>query len=165
MPAPREGAQANVIGGKIYVVGGNSSANDVYDPATDSWSTKTSMPVAPSLFWGWSCASAVVDGKIHVVGANPFSNSHQIYDPETDSWNFGTPLISGYFFATTGVTTGVNAPKRIYVFGADRQWWDNGEIYFTGQSYDLVSGNWTACAPMPTGRVEAAVAVVDTVCT
>ncbi len=161
LPNPREGITANVVAGKIYVIGGEVNTTDVYDPATDSWTTAAPIPVSPRLNWGWSCASVVVDGKIHVIGAFPFSNSHQIYDPLTNGWNFGEPLIAGYWFAVAGTTTGVNSPKRLYVFSADRRWWDNGVINFSSQSYDPKTDSWTVCEPMPTGRLNAAVAVVD----
>jgi hypothetical protein len=160
LPTPRLGMQANVVEGKIYVIGGNSSANEVYNPATDSWTTKTAIPSAPGLMWAWSCASVVVDSKIHVIGAFPRSNSHQIYDPVTDSWSFGTPVVSGCFFAAAGTTAGVNVPKRIYVYGADTKWWDLSLPEFTSQSYDAVTGNWTVCTSMPTPRINVGVAVV-----
>jgi hypothetical protein len=69
-------------------------------------------------------------------------------------------VISGYWFAAAGTTAGVKAPKRIYVYGADRQWWDLTLPGFTSQSYDPVTSNWTACTSMPTPRINVGVAVV-----
>ncbi|MCZ2809402.1 MAG: hypothetical protein O2V44_08615 [Candidatus Bathyarchaeota archaeon] len=160
MPTPRIGVQASVVDGKIYLVGGNSSANEVYDPATDSWTTKAPMPVAPGLTRGWSCASVVVDKKIHVIGAFPRSNSHQIYNTETDSWSFGAPAPSGYF-AAAGATTGVMAPKRIYVFSIDSEFWPLGLPGFVHHVYDPANDSWTNGASMPTGRFNVGVAVVN----
>jgi hypothetical protein len=163
MPTPRMGMQANLVDGAIYVIGGDSGANEVYNPATDSWTTKASMPTAPGLIWAWSCTSVDVDNKIHVIGAFPRSKSHQVYDPVADSWSFGAPLISGYFFASACTTGGVMAPERIYVYGADRQWWDLILPKFTCQSYDPLTGNWSVCTTMPTLRINVGVAVVDDV--
>jgi N-acetylneuraminic acid mutarotase len=161
LPTPRDGVEASEVGGRIYVMGGGSNVNEVYDPATDSWTTKASMPATPGLFSSWSCASVVFDGKIHVIGATPRSNSHQIYDPTTDSWSFGEPLIAGYYFAVAGATTGVNAPKRIYVFGAASSLWTINVPTLTSQSYDPKTNSWTMCASIPAGHLNAGVAVVD----
>jgi N-acetylneuraminic acid mutarotase len=161
LPHPRVGITANSVAGKIYIIGGTSNIVDVYDPATDSWTTKASMPASLVLSSGWSCASVVVDGKIHVIGATPRSNSHQIYDPETDSWSVGESLIAGYWFASVGATTGVNSPKRIYVFGADSNLWTLSPPTLTSQSYDLKTNTWTTCAGVPAGHLNAGVAVVD----
>src|SRR3989304_7615486 len=79
-------AKANVVNGKIYLIGGapNNTLNQVYDPATDSWTTKSSMPTEA---YG---ASAVIDNKIYFIsgsygGQYPILN--QICDPETDTWS------------------------------------------------------------------------------
>jgi hypothetical protein len=165
MPTPRYGVEACVVDGKIYVVGGGSNVTAVYDAETDLWTTKAPMPVAPDLRFGWSCASAVVDGEIHVIGAFPLSNSHQVYDPVADSWSIGNQVIAGYYYAVAGATSGVMAPTRIYVFGADRCYWSLPENYpeRTGQSYNPAAGDWTVCASMPSGRLDAAVVVVNDV--
>ncbi len=156
MPTPRLGVSASVVDGKIYVVGGNSNATEVYDPATDTWTTKAAMPTAPGLRLIWSCTSAVVNGKIHVFGAFPYSCSHQVYDPATDSWSIGEPLVLGYYLAAASP---VSAAGRVHVFGVDSTWWDLGPPSFTSATYAL--GNWRVCSLMPTPRVNVAVAVVD----
>jgi hypothetical protein len=161
LPNPREGITAVAIDDKIYVVGGISNMTDVYDPATDMWTTKAPLPVTPDLNWGWSCTTTIFDNEIHLIGALPFSNSHQIYNPPTNAWRLGTPLTSGYWFASAGATTGEYSSKQIYVFGGDRRWWPNGEINFTCQRYDPKSDNWTTFTSMPTGRLNAAVAIVN----
>jgi len=159
LPNPRDGITANTVAGKIYVVGGKSDITEVYDPVNDVWTTKAAVPVTPDLQWGWSCASVVFDNEIHVIGVFPLSNSCQIYNPFNDSWRFGTPLMAGVYFGSAGATAGVD--KRIYVFGGDRRFWDNGEIYVLTQIYDPKNCSWTKGESMPTGRLEAGVAVVD----
>ena len=167
MPAPRYGIEAGVVDGKIYVVGGESNTTDVYDPQTDSWTTQAPLPVTPYLYSGWSCASTVVDGKIYVIGLG-YNNSgsiafQELYDPESDSWlSLGAKLPLGYF-AVAGMTTGVLAPKRIYVLSVDSESWSLQLPEFEVQSFDLVTGNRTMCASIPTGRVNAGVVVVDDV--
>ena len=164
LPTASGPSTASTLYGKIYVIGSGSNATvQVYDPSADSWTTKAPMPAAPgsAYIWAWSCTSAVLDGKIHVIGVTPFSNSHQIYDSATNIWSFGVPPISGYFLAAAGVTTGSFAPKRIYVFGTDRVYWGLNLPEITGQSYDPVTDNWTNCAPMLTGRINVADATVN----
>ncbi len=154
MPTPALNLQANVVNGKIYLIGGspNGTLNQVYDPANDTWFTKASVPTAVS-----SYASAVVDNKIYVIT----SNLNQIYDAENDSWSLGAP--APVVLASAGATTGVFAPERVYVFGADADlpFWQLTTRNFTVQSYDPKTDSWTVCASMPTGRYSASVAVVD----
>jgi N-acetylneuraminic acid mutarotase len=156
MPTPRLNLQGNVVNGKIYLIGGNPNGtlNEVYDPATDSWTTKAPMPTGASGY-----ASAVVDNKICVIGGN----SNQIYDTENDSWNLGAPTPLPAVLASAGATTGVFAPERIYVFGADADlpFWQLTTRKFTAQSYDPKTDTWTVCASVPTGRFDANVAVVN----
>jgi hypothetical protein len=161
LPNPRIGIRANAVNGKIYVIGGESNITDVYDPATDSWITKAPMPFNLRLDMGWTCTSVVFDNKIHVIGAFPRANSHQIYDPATNNWIVGEPVVAGYFFASAGATSGVNAPKRIYVFGADRNLWTINAPTLTSQSYDPKTNSWTECTSIPSGHLIAGVAVLD----
>jgi membrane-associated protease RseP (regulator of RpoE activity) len=155
IPTVRAGPQANVVDGKIYFIGGfvgdvipgysYLNLNDVYDPETDSWTTNTPMPTAVS-----GRLSAVVDDKIYVLMPNP--NLNQIYDTETDSWSLeGAPLPSfSMVYASACATTGVNAPKRIYIVG------DGGTLV-----YDPINDCWTDGAVMPTDREGFGVAVVN----
>jgi N-acetylneuraminic acid mutarotase len=155
MPTPRHGLQANVVKGKIYLIGGSvPTLNEVYDPTTDSWTTKVTMPTGASYY-----ASAVVDNKIYVINGN----LNQIYDAENDIWSTGAPPPLPTVFPSAGATTGVFAPERIYVFGADSDltFWQLTLRNFTAQSYDPKTDTWTVCASVPTPRIESSVAVVN----
>ena len=56
--------QANVVDGKIYVIGAKFTY--VYDIATDSWTEKT--PVPEELYsYNWFVASAAMDDQIFVI--------------------------------------------------------------------------------------------------
>jgi N-acetylneuraminic acid mutarotase len=85
MLTPRAGFAIAAYEGKIYCMGGkpaNSVAprcniTEVYDTATNTWSTKASMP-----FYGSGLKGLVVDGKIFVMDVNMLF----MYDPATDTW-------------------------------------------------------------------------------
>ena len=168
MPTNRSALCANVVDGKIYLIGGletpvGSGPNvsvltEVYDPATDSWTTKKPIPTGVYYY-----ASAVVDNKIYVMGGcRPSAgtpNLNQIYDPETDTWSYGKPLPTPVTDAGAGATTGVWAPKRIYVVGGRINYsWDGTNI---NQVYNPENDSWTVGASMPTARYHLAVAVVN----
>ena len=89
MPTWRIGIQANVVNGKIYLIGGMSDTesgtisdvNEAYDIATDTWTTKEPIPTSVYIY-----ASAVVDNKIYIIGGsseppNAVLDLVQIYDP------------------------------------------------------------------------------------
>jgi N-acetylneuraminic acid mutarotase len=164
MPTARTGLQANVANGIIYLIGGyvpdNSSFgfspsafNEAYDPATDSWTTKASIPNATSIY-----ASVVLDNKIYVIGGDGAGTLNQIYDPQNDSWSQGAPLSSSTANAAAGATTGINAPKRIYIMG---QYFHLPEQPYFNQVYDPESDSWTDGIAVPTKRRGFVVAVVN----
>jgi hypothetical protein len=172
MPTIRIGLQANVVNGKIYLIGGYPPAyytsynfsssfltlNEVYDPTTDSWTTKTPMPTAATNY-----ASAVIDNKIYVIGGLLKSEDYtlnEIYDPATDKWRRGAPSPSITAYGAAGATTGVNAPKRIYVFGQDFSF---REPPYINRVYDPATDTWTIGVPVPTERNGFGVAVVNDV--
>jgi hypothetical protein len=165
MPTATWRVPANVVKGKIYVIDWDGK-NYVYDVAKDSWSTKTPTP-SPSAAGFDGHVSAVVDDKIHIIGGlsgNQDSNMHQIYDPETDVWSYGTPPPNSIGNANgngaASATTGVMAPKRIYVLGQQgnlRQ----GEPSGSNRIYDPKNNSWTFGANLPTDRINFGVAVVN----
>ncbi|MEM2108526.1 MAG: kelch repeat-containing protein [Candidatus Bathyarchaeia archaeon] len=167
MPTPRTQLTANVVNGKIYLIGGRTGGqytitalNEVYDIATDSWTTKASIPNPVTLY-----ASAVVDGKIYIIGGqNEFTQSVnlalvQIYDPATDTWSFGAPIPKIVWNAAAIATTGVWAPKRIYVIGGIPDKSMDGTTL--NQVYNPENDSWTLGKSMPTARFQLHVAVVN----
>ena len=87
------------MGGKIYVTGGNTLANQgsavnsvcVYDPQTDAWTQLASMGTARR-----DHASAAVCGKLCVFGGEDDErlSAAEIYDPTSDSWAQASSLTS-----------------------------------------------------------------------
>lgn len=90
---------ATSIRGKIYVAGGWKTRNGtirysralyVYDPATDTWTRKASLPFRVGRFAGHQDA---IDGKLYLyagvtVNADGSEGPHRFlrYDPATDNW-------------------------------------------------------------------------------
>jgi len=153
MPTPMRSVQANVIGDNIYVVCGGSNLTWAYDPVADSWTSKAPIPV--TAYAGQDYYAAVVDGELYVIG----EYFHEVYAPSSDRWS--SRAQSFVYAGSGGATTGVKAPKRIYIFGADRWWWDLSLPGFAGKSYDPKTDSWTSCTAMPTGRVGFGVAIVN----
>jgi N-acetylneuraminic acid mutarotase len=161
MPTPRSYLSANAIDGKIYLIGGridypsvppkaSTNINEVYDVATDSWSTKTPMPIADQNY-----GSTVVDGKIYIIGGQDTSLM-QIYDPATDSWS--TKPAQWHAGAAVAATSGVYAPIKIYIIGGSDLFSYNFNTVYNPQNY-----SWTQEANMPTSRGYLGVAVVKDV--
>ncbi len=157
MPTARYGAVAQVVEGKIYVIGGAKNlgynkgiellnVTEVYDPTTDTWTTKATM-LYPTAY-----ASAVIDNKIYVIG----SKSTQVYDPTTDTWSTCASPLAGLSFGANGLsaaaaaTTGEMAPKRIYVYDGT-----------TLQIYNPYTDSWTNGTAPPTSRQYLGIAVVN----
>ncbi len=157
MPTARERPCANAVDGKVYVTGGEtagfnvSNVNEVYDPSTDSWITKT-----PSPYKITSCGSAVFDDRIYFLAtvssdSNPNSGAFiEIYNPEIDSWSLGATAPTYGEYATAGVTTGVNAPERIYFLDATAT-----------NVYNPENDSWAVGSPMITSRGCVGVAVIN----
>jgi N-acetylneuraminic acid mutarotase len=82
---PRPGAASAVLGGKLYVMGGRRATREawetlditiVYDPATDAWTRRASMPSPRS---GVAASRVFLDGqpRIEVVGGVAPGNNLQ----------------------------------------------------------------------------------------
>lgn len=147
MPTGRYGAQAQTIDNKVYVIGGvrllgytegyeQLNVTEVYDPSSDTWTTKAPMPNSDGY------VSAVIGSDMYTIGSKT-----QIYDPKTDTWSATTAPPIGIGLGANGIsavaasTTGLMAPKRIYVY--------NGTYL---QVYDPQSESWTFASAPPTSR-------------
>jgi N-acetylneuraminic acid mutarotase len=140
--------RAAAVDGKIHVLGGG--VHDIYDVATDSWAIGEPKPYPlPYLF----VSLTVFDGKIYVFSWNVT----QIYDPKSDSWSLGAAAPIWVSGPGVGAPSGVNALKRIYLFGGSI----SGQYVDHTQVYDPVSDSWVVGESMLTARVGPAVAVVD----
>jgi hypothetical protein len=148
--------KASVENNKIYVVGGTIDTfyNEVYDPSTDTWTANSPIPEGGA-FWG--VVPATSNGKIYALGGfNILSGGepYEIYDTHTGSWSEGTPPPLGVASGGAVATTGVLAPERIYLIGAQGGLADLNTPPFPTQIYNPSTDSWTLGASMPTGRTD-----------
>jgi len=115
VPTRRTWGTCAVVNNKIYVIGGYSNGatnvNEVYNPLTDTWQTKSPLPIK---LYGVTRENPVIDGKIYVThGLNGgFHATVYEYDPSTDSWK----QKSSGSHPRDGVASGVINGK-LYVVG------------------------------------------------
>ena len=164
MPTARQGLSTSVVNGRIYAIGGGAassvsyesvevfSAVEEYDPATETWTTKSEMPTARVCHH-----ASVVDGKIYVIGGSdastPDDRSHvrtvEVYDPATDTW----------------IQQGVMPASRASGFSSVV----NGKIYLIGgyggpqrvEEYDPATDTWTTKSEMPSARRSLSTSALD----
>jgi hypothetical protein len=130
----RAGMNAAVANGVIYIIGGNPNAtlNEAYNPETDTWSTKASIQyyqetnqsktqftVEPGHSYFGYASTVTLDEKIYWIGDMRSTGYPQefmlVYNPINDSWSAGTQPPDLAIPRTAIATTGVWAPKQIYV--------------------------------------------------
>lgn len=162
MPTPRQKPASYVVDGKIYVIGGaefHFIANWVYgvecyttveeyDPATDTWTEKSSMPTARSFH-----SACAVEGRIYIIGGggsgsygswnNPI-HVMEMYEPATDTWteigSIPRPMINSGYAVIDG---------KIYIIGGELEGYDRRV-----DEYDPKTDTWTPKADMLSGRSE-----------
>ncbi len=146
-------AAASCDGKGFYLFGGqriNGVARDTayYNPATNTWTALTSMPVALT-----NMQAACIQNFIYLVGGysgSAHTNAFQVYDTLHDTWanttwpNIRTPMTAAY-------------NKKLYAFGGSPG--PSNETWM----YDPLTNAWTnKLAPMPfAAEYGAAVTVGD----
>jgi N-acetylneuraminic acid mutarotase len=158
MPTARCDFAVASYDGKIYTFGGRIKpteyafipegylgVTEVYNPKTDTWVTKTSMPTNRC-----GLSANVVDGKIYLTGGIKYYdrfpyvslvNETEVYDPQTDSWTTENPIpnaVSNYASAVID--------NKIYVIGGA----NITHLVTYNQVYDPESNTWTEAKPIPT---------------
>ena len=164
---------AGVMNGIIYYVGGQTgcgedvNTNEAFDPATNTWATKASMPTARHAF-----GVAVVFRSdlgyevLYAIGGMPFggqTDKVEMYDPVRDAWETKMPMPSARYSPHVAAVNG-----KIYAIGGAGVGVDcdpqSGQCH-TVEEYDPATDTWAVDhkAPIPTNRGPgtAAVGVVN----
>ena len=175
-PTHRMDAAGEAIDGKLYVVGGIPFADplqgagdmtglvEVYDPATNSWTTRSPMPTPRA-----SLGVGVINGILYAVGGwhgGPLA-AVEAYDPATDTWTQKAPLPTALYDLSVTVINGVlyavGGAKLVECSPSDPYYpyCNNYETVATVQAYDPVTDTWTQKADMLTPRQFHASAAVN----
>jgi N-acetylneuraminic acid mutarotase len=139
------------VDGKFYLAGG-STTHEVYNPATNTWSTIAPLPQQLDHIQG-----VEVGGLIYYIGGlqqwpGPNVDTVYIYNPATDTFKQGAPMPRGR--GAGGVA--VHGGKIYYAGGLNNSvavpWFD---------VYDPAANTWTQLPDMPTARDHFHAAVVN----
>jgi N-acetylneuraminic acid mutarotase len=155
----RKGVCAAAVDGIIYAIGGwdrgaDFSVVEAYDPATDRWTRKTSLPTPRSL-----SVIAVVDGTIYVIGGSPgikVTSAVEAYNPAADKWTRKADMPTARFELAACVIDG-----RIYVSGGGTRFGGDHGCVATVEVYDPATDTWAQASDMPRTRVGHSASVVD----
>jgi N-acetylneuraminic acid mutarotase len=151
-PTPVFGAKAAVLGGLIYLPGGETSPGEptnvveVYDTREQVWSTVTPLPVDLSRY-----AMVAYEGKLYVIGGwdgSIYKNSVYSYNPQTNIWEEHSPMPTARGNAGAAVAGGA-----IYVIGG----FDGENAVSVNESFrpnDETGATqaWNVQAPLPSPR-------------
>ena len=130
----------------IYSIGGKYTLDSMladtyaYDPAADTWISRTSRPL------NGSCAVAVYNGLIYTFGgretrAKPASSGVYVYDPKTDSWTRKKDLPTPRHGLQASVWN-----DKIYVIGG---YYVESSALAAVEVYDPANDSWEKLADMP----------------
>ena len=179
MPTKRGAAVAAEVGGKIYVIGGATTAegskdpfftfmgpsqvlstNEVYDPATNRWETRRPMSEPRNHAFG-----AAVNGKIFVIGGRTGhafimtatnTNVVEAYDPAADMWSVPLERMPT---ARSGGGSGTDG-RLIYCAGGEVTTAALVGAYRGVEAYDPATNFWVTLPFMPLPRHGVAAAVI-----
>ncbi|MEW6208225.1 MAG: LamG-like jellyroll fold domain-containing protein [Acidobacteriota bacterium] len=158
-PMPITGHAVGVVNAMLYSVGGESgqpccnnfgAPTFAYDPATNTWTTKTGMSVRRK-----NLAAGVVNSILYAVGGdNDFSHfgTNEAYNPATDSWAARANMPTPRSFHAVGAVNGI-----IYAAGGSSA----SGVLATVESYDPGTDTWDTKASMLQARQQPASAVVN----
>lgn len=175
MPTARARFGTAVHQNKIYCIGGyggrvvvinpgtyewkteyyDVGANEVYDPATNTWELKAPLPTPRH-----AAATNIVNGKIYVIGGysivtHSSLNVNEVYDTETDTWASKRPpplKVMG--------SASVVVDNKIFVLGEEVVDPVRYLVGYRVQVYDIANDSWSIRASAPTIPCSCAVATI-----
>jgi len=164
------GSQAHVIDEQIFLRTGGDLY--LYDPATDSWIQKTSIPRPDYIPKGnglFGTVSVAFDNKIMVyfkyastsdtIPPCPIGVGIMIYDTETDVWSEGKAPPEEYdsrLVVGSCISTGTYTPQKAYFLLLTPM-----GTGVTPIVYDPVKDVWSTAKDMSTGRTGLGATVVN----
>jgi hypothetical protein len=130
------------VGGLVYAIGSfngntNNTRLEAYDPATNTWSQKATMP-----FGGDHCNAAATATKIYVLGATGTTQSAE-YDPVANSWTMKRPIPTQRAAAATAAIG-----DKVYVAGGMSTMGRNVTVREFA-AYDSATDTWEILPDLP----------------
>jgi N-acetylneuraminic acid mutarotase len=152
MPTPRLGFSSATINGLIYIIGGRDatapitpkpvvSTVEIYDPATDTWSTGPSLLIKLA-----NQMTITASGKIYAIGGEGESlesDAVQEFDPVSKSWALKNNMPDQRASAAVSVNNGF-----IYISGGRGPGVQLNSLIW----YDPVKDVWSAGSPLTQSR-------------
>lgn len=150
MPTPRQEVAVAALAGHVWVIGGFGSGGyptatvERYDPTTDSWDPRPSLPVAIH-----HAAAAVVGDRLFVIGG--YTGGRVTWTPldivwewteARGTWEKRTPMPTA-----RGALAATALGERIHALGGSA-----GDPLSAHEVYDAAANRWTVVNPMPTAR-------------
>ena len=155
MPSIREGLTVTAVDGKIYaidgygIVGGtfvgDTNITEVYDPTTNSWTTKAPAPTKRA-----ELTAAAHGGKIYVLGGRFVGvlTTNEIYDVAANTWSTGAPMLT----ARAGLASAALGNKIYAIGGRTGTAPRSPTVLNTVEVYDIATGTWTSVAALNEAR-------------
>jgi N-acetylneuraminic acid mutarotase len=145
-PRARSKPQAALLGGKLYVFGGWATGGDpvaevdVYDPATNAWTTLAATNPRPRAAAG----VAVTGGRVHLVGGCTNANcdtsvDHVVFDSASGTFGTGPAYPQPVAWLSCG---GIGA--EVYCAGGS-----DDASYRNGFAFDAGGGAWRPIKEAP----------------
>ncbi|MGA3397791.1 MAG: kelch repeat-containing protein [Acetobacteraceae bacterium] len=172
MPTPRGAGEAVEVGGKIYVIGGVRSTKpgdpgapiplgstdqivvgtvEAYDPATNTWQTRSSMPTARNHFFAAAANGRIyaIDGRIGAVFVtmSDVIDLVEEYDPATDHWAYKSRAPT-----PRGDVTGGEHDGSLYVLGGEFQDTARKMTFWAAEVFNPATNAWTTLPHMLVAR-------------
>lgn len=151
MPSGRErgAAVTDIIAGKLYVAGGfrnvmASDLVDVYDPATDTWTPRASLPAQRDHACGGTLGGALVVAGGRTVSTSSPRADVWSYDPASDSWTPRAAMPTG----RGGMGCGV-IDNQLYTAGGEGNPATPSGVFANVEAYSLATNTWTQLPAMP----------------
>ena len=145
----RYGHTATLLpGGKVLVTGGctaltcspAAAASELYDPASNSWTTTGSLNTPRS----FHTSVLLKTGKVLAVGGFGTLSSCELYSPATGTWSNAASTNAGRYLNTTTLL----ADGKVLVAGGA-----NGKYPInSAELYDPAANTWTLTGNMASGR-------------
>lgn len=162
IPTARYVAASTVVDNILYVIGGCNAACatgggamtvvEAYDPATNSWTTKSPIPIAN----GIDSVYAIADKNIIYVVGGYVPDSGRVatvyaYNPTTDSWVQETSMKVGRSNPMLGVLGGIMAVGGL----------GNSGNVTDDEVYNPTKNTWKASASLPAPLADSCFGVIS----